>query len=357
MKIVTVVGARPQFIKSAPVSKAITNAGHQEYLLHTGQHYDYGMSKIFFDEMGIQEPAINLGVGSGTHAQQASKMLVGIEKVLMSHKPDIVLVYGDTNSTLAGALATAKLQINLAHIEAGLRSYNRLMPEEHNRVLTDHCSNLLFCPTKTAVDNLAREGILNGVHLVGDTMYDAVLQFGEIAKRNSKILQTLKINPNEYLLTTIHRAYNTDTPEVLSEILSVFRQVDEIIVFPIHPRTLHAINVRNLQIPVNVKVIDPVGYLDMLMLEQNARAILTDSGGMQKEAYFFQIPCLTLRPETEWIETLASGWNHLVGVDADIINDAIRNLETPNRSPVQAFGDGFAANKIVSIISNCMAGQ
>jgi len=350
MKIVSVVGARPQFIKFAPVSKAIANAGYQEYLVHTGQHYDYGMSKIFFEEMGIQEPTINLGVGSGTHAQQTGQMLVGIEKILMSHNPDIVLVYGDTNSTLAGALAAAKLHLKLAHIEAGLRSYNRQMPEELNRVLTDHCSNLLFCPTQTAVNNLAREGILKSVHLVGDTMYDAVLQFGKIAEQSSKILQTLKLNPKSYLLTTIHRAYNTDNPEVLSGILSAFHQVDEIIVFPIHPRTLHVVHANHLLIPANVKVIEPVGYLDMLWLEQNARIILTDSGGMQKEAYFCKVPCLTLRPETEWVETVRSGWNRLVGVDPNLIVDAVQNLETPNTSPIQAFGDGCAAQKIVKVI-------
>jgi UDP-N-acetylglucosamine 2-epimerase len=356
MKIVTVLGARPQFIKSAPVSKAIGEVRIQEYLVHTGQHYDYGMSKVFFEEMEIHEPNINLEVGSGSQAQQTGQMLMGIESVLIIQKPDLVLVYGDTNSTLAGALAAAKLQINLAHVEAGLRSYNRRMPEEHNRVLTDHCSDLLFCPTQTAVDNLAKEGIFNGVYLVGDTMYDAVLQFGEIAKQNSKILQTLKINPKEYLLTTIHRAYNTDNDEVLSKIMNAFKHINEIFIFPIHPRTLHVVNTYNIQIPANVKVIDPVGYLDMLMLEQNARAILTDSGGIQKEAFFFKVPCLTLRPETEWIETIQSGWNHLVGVDPDLIIDAIRNLEIPDTSLMQAFGDGFAAHKIASIISNSMAG-
>ncbi|HEX9091508.1 MAG TPA: UDP-N-acetylglucosamine 2-epimerase (non-hydrolyzing), partial [Anaerolineales bacterium] len=214
MKIISVVGARPQFIKSAPVSKAIAAAGHQEYQVHTGQHYDYGMSRVFFEELDITEPVINLGIGSGTHAEQTGRMLMGIEKALISQKPDVVLVYGDTNSTLAGALAAAKLHLRLAHVEAGLRSYNRQMPEEHNRVLTDHCSDVLFCPTQTAVDNLSREGINEGVHLVGDTMYDAVLLFGEIAAQRSRILQSLELDPKKYLLTTLHRAYNTDDPEV-----------------------------------------------------------------------------------------------------------------------------------------------
>lgn len=270
MKIITVIGARPQFIKSAPVSKAIAEAGFDELIVHTGQHYDYGMSKVFFQEMGIKEPIINLNVGSGTHAQQTSQMLVGIEEFLLSHTPDIVLVFGDTNSTLAGALAAVKLQIKLAHIESGLRSYNRQMAEEHNRVLTDHCSDLLFCPTSTSVNNLNREGIRVGVHLVGDTMYDAVLQFRQLALNKSTILESLGLKPKGYLLATIHRAYNTDDPTVLSCILTAFQQVDETIIFPIHPRTLGAITDSNITSPQNVHMIDPVGYLDMLMLEQNA---------------------------------------------------------------------------------------
>src|SRR4030065_810426 len=329
MKIVSVVGARPQFIKSAPVSKAIAEAGFDEYKIHTGQHYDYEMSQVFFEDLGLPEPSINLGIGSGTHARQTGHMLVGIETELVNQKPDIVLVYGDTNSTLAGALAAVKLNIKLAHIEAGLRSYNRRMPEEHNRVLTDHCSDLLFCPTQTAVENLTREGITEGVHLVGDTMYDAVLQFGEIASQRSKILSKLNLVPKGYLLSTVHRAYNTDDPVKLSSILSAFLQVEDVIIFPIHPRTLHAVNSAHLSIPDNVHVIDPVGYLDMLVLEKNARIILTDSGGIQKEAYFFQFPCLTLRSETEWVETLESGWNLLVGKDPNFIADIIREHNWP----------------------------
>ena len=352
MKIFSVVGARPQFIKSAPVSKAIIEAGHQEFKLHTGQHYDYEMSQIFFEEMGIPEPAINLGIGSGTHAEQTGQMLMGIEAALLTQKPEVVLVYGDTNSTLAGALAAVKLHIKLAHVEAGLRSYNRLMPEEHNRVLTDHCSDLLFCPTQTAVDNLTKEGITSGVHMVGDTMYDAVLQFEEIAKRRSKILTRLKLVPKGYLLTTIHRAYNTDNPEIIHSILSAFQQVNDTVIFPIHPRTLHVIKTAGIMIPDNVKVIDPVGYLDMLILEKNARMILTDSGGMQKEAYFFKVPCLTLRSETEWIETVECGWNRLVGSDPHIIVQAIQKHEWPNETPLYLFGYGHASEKITTILTN-----
>ncbi len=352
MRITTVVGARPQFIKSAPVSKAIARAGHNEYLVHTGQHYDYGMSKIFFEEMGIQEPYINLNIGSGTHAQQTSQMLTGIETVLLSTKPDIVLVYGDTNSTLAGALAAIKLQIKLGHVEAGLRSYNRQMPEEHNRVLTDHCSDLLFCPTQTGVDNVAHEGIRNGVYLVGDTMYDAVLQFSEIASKYSTILDSLGLEPKKFLLATIHRAYNTDNPHLLESILSAFQQCAETIIFPIHPRTLQSIKASNITIPVNVRAIDPVGYLDMLILEQNARTILTDSGGIQKEAYFFKVHCLTLRPETEWVETTASGWNMLVGTDPAMISSALQTPFQANLDHPDYFGDGHASEKIVSILES-----
>jgi UDP-GlcNAc3NAcA epimerase len=352
MKIVSVVGARPQFIKSAPVSAAITESGFQEFLLHTGQHYDYGMSKIFFDELGIREPDINLGVGSGSHAQQTGQMLIGIEAVLQSQNPDVVLVYGDTNSTIAGALAAAKLHIKLAHIEAGLRSYNRLMPEEYNRVLTDHCSDLLFCPTQTAADNLKREGISDRVYLVGDTMYDAALKYGSLAREKSKILSHLGLKTGEYLLVTIHRAYNTDNLEILKALFSAFGQVGERIIFPIHPRTMTALKSAQLAIARNITLAEPVGYLDMLMLEQNARLILTDSGGVQKEAYFFKVSCLTLRPETEWVETVASGWNKLVGTNPVEIVEAINKTTRPIQEPLPVFGDGNASQRIVKIVAS-----
>jgi UDP-N-acetylglucosamine 2-epimerase len=276
-------------------------------------------------------------------------MLVGIEAVLLSEKPDIVLVYGDTNSTLAGALTAVKLHIKVAHVEAGLRSYNRQMPEEHNRVLTDHCSDLLFCPTQTAVDNLDQEGIRNGVYLVGDTMYDAVLQFSKLASQQSRILDLLGLKPKGYLLATIHRPYNTDNPIVLESILTAFQRMEETIIFPIHPRTLYAIKASNIIIPPNVHVIDPVGYMDMLSLEQNARIILTDSGGIQKEAYFFKVQCLTLRPETEWVETTASGWNNLVGTDPARIISALKTALPPDLAHPDYFGDGHASEKIVSL--------
>jgi len=354
MKVVSIVGARPQFIKAAPVGKALRAAGHTEVLVHTGQHYDDEMSAVFFRDLDIPEQDYNLGVGSGPHGWQTGQMLMRIEEVLMAEEPDWVLVYGDTNSTLAGALAACKLRIPLAHVEAGLRSFNREMPEEHNRVLTDHCSDLLFCPTQTAVDNLAKEGITQGVHLVGDTMYDAILQFAEIARQRSTILQDLGLKPKSYLLATVHRPYNTDIPENLRNILAAFAEIEEPIIFPIHPRTRQKIIEFGLDNPQsairNPKLIEPVGYLDMLVLEQNARLILTDSGGMQKEAYFFGVPCVTLRPETEWVETVEAGWNVLVGADRERIVDAVDRGFLGQRTPSHIFGCGRAAERIVELL-------
>jgi len=356
VKVVTVVGARPQFIKAAPVSRALRAAGHAEFLAHTGQHYDYGMSQIFFEELDIPEPDENLGVGSGPHGWQTGQILMRIEKVLLAQKPDWVLVYGDTNSTLAGALAACKLRIPLAHVEAGLRSFNREMPEEHNRVLTDHCSDLLFCPTRTAVENLAHEGITAGAHLVGDTMYDALLQFVEVARQRSTVLDQLGLKPKHYLLATIHRPYNTDVPKNLYNILAALAEVGEPVIFPVHPRTHNKIaeadEVSGLARESHtVKMVEPVGYLDMLTLEQNARLILTDSGGMQKEAFFCGVPCITLRPETEWIETVEAGWNVVTGADRERIVNAVRSFQPGGRPPA-VFGDGHAAEKIVGILNS-----
>ena len=360
MKVLTVVGARPQFIKAAPVSQAIRNAGHTEFLVHTGQHYDYGMSQVFFDELRIPQPDANLAIGSGAHGQQTGQMLMRLEQVIQEERPDCVLVYGDTNSTLAGALAAVKLQVPVAHVEAGLRSFNRSMPEEHNRILTDHCADLLFCPTQTAVNLLTKEGITHGVHLVGDTMYDAVLQFVELARQQSTVLATLDLEPKHYLLATVHRPYNTDEPENLQRILQAFLTLDEPIIFPVHPRTRKKIGELGLGIPSftsarqlnNLHLIEPVGYLDMLVLEQNARLILTDSGGIQKEAFFFAVPCVTLRPETEWVETVETGWNVLVdAVPAKIVN-AVLNQCWPTGTPPTVFGDGQASERIVEILQS-----
>jgi UDP-GlcNAc3NAcA epimerase len=353
VKVLTIVGARPQFIKAAPVNKALRAAGHKEILVHTGQHYDDSMSRVFFDEMEIPKPDVSLEVGSGSHGWQTGQMLMRLEEVMQQQKPDRVLVYGDTNSTLAGALAACKLQLPIAHVEAGLRSFNREMPEEHNRVLTDHCSELLFCPTQTAVDNLTQEGIKRGVHLVGDTMFDAVLQFASVARQHSRILDELGLQPGSYLLATLHRPYNTDVPENLRAILKAFADIGETIIFPVHPRTQAKIAELDAAWGINdaqrgVKMIAPVGYLDMLVLEQHARLILTDSGGMQKEAFFFGVPCVTLRPETEWVETLSTGWNELVGADPHRIIRAARRRDWPRGPSPALFGDGRAADKIVS---------
>jgi len=351
MKIFTVIGARPQFIKAAPVSKALREAGHQEFLVHTGQHYDPQMSQIFFDEMGIPAPNVNLEIGSGNHGWQTGQMLIGIENLLFKEKPDCLLVYGDTNSTLAGSLAAAKLHIPIAHVEAGLRSFNRQMPEEHNRVLTDHVADLLFCPTQTAIENLAKENITQGVHKVGDVMYDAVLQFSTLSEKRSTLLTTLDISAKEYLLATVHRPANTDNPENLKAIFEAFRTLNETIVFPVHPRTRGKIagiidNIENFA--PKLKLIEPVGYLDMLSLEKNARMILTDSGGIQKEAYWLQVPCVTLREETEWVETVEAGWNKIVGANTGLIYSAVNNWITPKDAP-SSYGDGRAAETIACI--------
>ncbi len=355
MKLLTVVGARPQFIKAAPVSKALRRAGIDEFLVHTGQHYHANMSNIFFAELDIPQPDVNLGVGSGPHGRQTAKMLMALETIMMEAQPDWVLVYGDTNSTLAAALAAVKLHIPLAHVEAGLRSFNRRMPEEHNRVLTDHCSDLLFCPTQTAVENLAREGIEQGVHLVGDVMYDAVRLFAQRARRHSHILDRLRLKPKQFLLATIHRPANTDNPDRLKAILNAFLQIEEPIVFPVHPRTQKKIAAmgwdENIFRAHNVIVIEPVGYLDMLTLEQHARLIMTDSGGIQKEAYFFATPCITLRDETEWVETVEAGWNVLVGADIDKLLSYVHTF-APQGAPAPIFGDGKTAEKIVFFLTN-----
>ena len=343
MKVLTIVGARPQFIKAAPVSKALRAARHTEILVHTGQHYDYGMSQVFFEEMNIPEPNVNLGIGSGSHGRQTGQMLIGLEEIIRLEQSDWVLVYGDTNSTLAGALAAVKLHIPVTHVEAGLRSFNRSMPEEHNRVLTDHCADLLFCPTQTAVDNLAREGVTQGVYRVGDTMYDAVLQFSKIARQRSTILQRLELKPKQYLLATVHRPYNTDGPDNLASILAALEEISETMVFPVHPRTRKMIETFNLNSEIlNLKLIEPVGYLDMLMLEQHARLILTDSGGMQKEAYFFGVPCVTLRPETEWVETIESGWN--------VLYQKVDSIPLAATGARDAYGEGKTAEHIVQLL-------
>lgn len=351
MKILTIVGARPQFIKAAPLSRALREAGNQEILLHTGQHYDAAMSQIFFDELGIPTPDIHLAIGSGPHGQQTGRMLEAIEKEMVQQKPDKVLVYGDTNSTLAGALAAAKLNIPVAHIEAGLRSFNRKMPEEHNRVLTDHCSTFLFCPTQTAVDNLSNEGIIQNVHLVGDPMLDATLHYLPIAEQKSSVLRDHNLDSGQYFLATLHRPSNVDDPATLIHLLETFDQLSLPVLFPVHPRTKSKIDELNKIYP-NIVQIHPVGYLDMLMLLNHAKALLTDSGGLQKEAHFLKTPCITLREETEWIETLENNANQLTGPNAPKILQALDNLPHPSVFNANTtFGDGSSALQTTQILA------
>lgn len=354
MKILSVVGARPAFIKAAVVSKELRKK-HREILVDTGQHYNDELSGIFFRELNIPKPDYNLCVGSGTHGHQTGEMLLGIEKILIKDRPDLVLVYGDTNSTLAGALAAVKLHIPIAHIEAGLRSYDRKMPEEINRIIVDRISAILFSPTQTGVNNLKEEGIKKGVYYSGDVMLDATLQSIEIAKKKSKILGKLKLKGNDYLLATIHRASNTDSKKNLENIMNAFLKIDKKIVLPVHPRTMKYFEKYGLLGKIhdskNIILIDPVGYLDFLNLERNASKILTDSGGVQKEAYFLKIPCITLRENTEWVETVDDGWNTLVGANTGKIVEAANNFE-PDREQRNVFGDGNASRKIVEMIDN-----
>jgi UDP-N-acetylglucosamine 2-epimerase len=324
----------------------------EEIIIHTGQHYDENMSAVFLKQLNIPEPRYFLGVGSDTHGKQTARMLSEIETILYKEKPDAVLVYGDTNSTLAGSLAAAKLNIPVAHVEAGLRSFNRRMPEEINRVLTDHVSALLFCPTQTAVDHLYREGIQEGVHLVGDIMYDAVLYYNKLAMSQSAVLDDLGLFPDEYYLATIHRSENTDDPNRLRQILQTLGQLDHRVVFPLHPRTKKFIEKENLQDLLhagNIRAVDPVNYFDMLVLETRAKLILTDSGGVQKEAYMVQVPCITLRDETEWEETVLTGWNHVTGTNPANVMQAIANIKIPPASP-NIFGDGTAGRRIERIL-------
>lgn len=348
MKIITVIGARPQFIKAAAVSNKLRK-NNKEILIHTGQHYDENMSKIFFDELNIPYPDYNLSVGSGGHGKQTGEMLIKLESIYEKENPDIVMVYGDTNSTLAGALVASKMLIPVIHVEAGLRSFNKSMPEEQNRILTDHISNLLFAPTDTAVKNLESEGIIKNVYNVGDVMFDAIMHFKDVSLKRSNIIDKLNLNNSEYILTTIHRAENTNDILRLKNIIEALNESDKTIVLPLHPRTRKYINDYNLNINTNIKLIEPVGYLDMISLEGNSSKIITDSGGVQKEAFFMKKPCITMREETEWIETVENGWNILVGTDKDKILDSIVNF-MPNKPQKKIFGDGNSSEKICRII-------
>ena len=348
MKVITVLGARPQFIKAAPLSEALRK-NHEEKIVHTGQHYDYQMSDVFFEELGIPKPDYFLGVGSKQHGAQTGEMLTGVEEILLKEKPDWVLVYGDTNSTLAGALAAAKLHIPIAHVEAGLRSYNRQMPEEVNRVLTDHISTLMFCPTDQAVKNLSQEGLTQGVVRTGDVMADALYYHARRAEERS-LQRNLRYPKRSYLLATVHRAENTDDPSRLQGIMHAFSQIEGQIVLPLHPRTKKLLKDHHLTIPKNVDVIEPVGYLEMIFLEKEAEFILTDSGGVQKEAYLWQVPCVTLRDETEWVETVNTGWNTLTGANPEEIVGAVMNYRNQPLPPYREnlYGNGRASAEIVA---------
>lgn len=348
--ILSIVGARPQFIKAAALSNQLRKR-FKETLVHTGQHYDLNMSDVFFKQLNINAPDYNLEVGSGRQGRQTGHMIEKIEDLLLTLKPDWVLVYGDTNSTLAGSLAALKLHIPTAHVEAGLRSFNMIMPEEVNRIVADRFSKLLFVPTPAGIENLKKEGITEGIHHVGDIMHDLLLQSLPFAEKNSFILNVLKIQPDSYYLATIHRAENTDNPDTLQHLIEGLTGLDKQVILPLHPRTKKAIK----SVPEKIfkkgliKIIEPVGYYDMLVLEKNASAILTDSGGVQKEAYILKRPCITLRTETEWIETKIGGWNQIVGTSPEKITKAVNNKPEDNlHSPI--FGDGNSAELIAKIL-------
>lgn len=349
MKIITIIGARPQFIKAATVSRAIKARDDiKEVIVHTGQHYDANMSDIFFEEMDIPKPDHHLGIGGGGHGQMTGRQLESIERVLLEEKPDCVLVYGDTNSTLAGTLAAVKLHIPVAHVEAGLRSFNRRMPEEINRVLTDHAADMLFAPTQTAIDNLSQEGIPSDrTHLVGDVMYDAALFYADRASKPAWF-DALEVQSSGFILATIHRAENTDDSQRLTDILTGLSQSGRQVVLPLHPRTGKRIQILGLPNFKNLHIVPPVGYLEMVWLEKNCDLIATDSGGVQKEAYFHGKRCITLRDETEWVELVDTGWNVLTGSDIDRIMTALMISEMPRKNPFYGVGD--AANEIIDRI-------
>jgi UDP-GlcNAc3NAcA epimerase len=359
MKIVTVVGARPQFIKAAAVSRVIRDdySGKiEEVIVHTGQHYDENMSKVFFEELDIPHPKHNLEISGGQHGAMTGRMLEAIEKVLLEEKPDQVLIYGDTNSTLAGALAAAKLHIPVAHVEAGLRSFNMRMPEEINRILADRVSSLLFCPTETAVNNLKAEGVIKGVHNTGDVMYDVALFYRDLARQQSMILQNLGLTHGGFALATCHRAENTDDPERLGEILSALAKAAEQlpVILPLHPRTRKLIDEYGLSRHMAALIVtEPLPYLDMVALEQAAKMILTDSGGVQKEAFFYRVPCITMRDETEWVETVDLGWNQLVGASSHSISSAVIDIMRNPRNVVNStpYGQGGAASEILACLA------
>lgn len=352
MKLLTVVGARPQFIKAAAVSRVIRSDYPgiiDEVLVHTGQHFDHAMSEVFFTELDIPQPRYNLEIAGGPHGAMTGRMLEAIEQVLLQEGPDCLLVYGDTNSTLAGALAAAKLHVPVAHVEAGLRSFNMRMPEEINRILADRVSRLLFCPTRTAVANLYAEGLTQGVSNVGDVMFDASLHYRGMARERSSVLGRLGLLEQSYVLATCHRAENTDDPQRLQAIIQALAELagEMPVVLPLHPRTRNTLAALGLNAALKaVTLVEPLPFLDMIRLEQTARCIVTDSGGVQKEAFFYQVPCVTMRDETEWPETVELGWNQLVGAARERIVDAVLQAQRPVPSGCAPYGDGTASQLI-----------
>jgi UDP-GlcNAc3NAcA epimerase len=374
VRLMQVVGARPQFVKLAPVSRAIetANAGGariESFTVHTGQHYDPAMSDVFFTELGIPQADLDLGVGSGSHGRQTARMLEGLEAAILEHRPDLVLTYGDTNSTLAATLAAVKLHVPVAHVEAGLRSFNRRMPEEANRLVADHLSDLLFAPTPEAMANLAREGLADSASQVGDVMLDAMRAFAPVALARSRILERLGLAPGAYLVATLHRAENTPAATLgpLLAALAGIGSESRPVVLPLHPRTAHVIRDAGLALPAGpgLRAIEPLGYLDMIALVARARIVLTDSGGLQKEAFFLGRPCVTLRDETEWVETVSAGGNVVAGTDAGRMREAVAYWDaTLGRAEPDfaagvrsAFGDGAASEKIVAQVQEFIAGR
>ena len=349
MKAVSIVGARPQFIKLAPLSKEIRKF-HKEIIVHTGQHFDEKMSKTFFTDLKIPNPDYNLEINGGTHGQQTARMMQSIEIVLLEEEPDVVIVFGDTNSTLAGSLAVSKLGIKAIHVEAGLRSFNKSMPEEINRIVSDHTSDYLFAPTATAIKNLEHEGLGAKSFLTGDIMVDSLRFANSIASSNKKFN-----NFKNYYLLTLHRPYNVDNPQKLGKIIELFNSLNKNVVFPVHPRTNNIIKKNNISVDSNIKLINPLGYLDFIALQSNADKIITDSGGIQKEAYILRKPCITLRSETEWIETVESGWNKLINIEIDdaIVENIIEF--SPSEKYPDLFGNDVS-KKMVKIINDIRIG-
>ena len=349
-RILTVIGARPQFIKSAPVSRIIRKS-FKEILVHTGQHYDYEMSSAFFKELNIPEPDYNLGIGSDSHSAQTAKILIKLEKIVEKHKPDLMMVYGDTNSTLAGSLVASKLLIPLAHIEAGLRSYNRNMPEEINRICSDRISDLLFCPTKTALRNLKNEGIKKNVYMVGDVMKDLILQTIRSKDFKKRVFEIKQLMKEPFCYLTIHRQENTDNAEHFRKMLDLISKIKYKVIFPLHPRTKKQIERNKIRLTENISVLKPISYFESLAYQKNADIVITDSGGMQKEAYILGTPCITLRDETEWTETLQNGFNTVVGSDTKKFVAALEKCLTIKLKPDKnLFGRGDASEKITKVI-------